>query len=94
MDRLWNFCRQFYSSPVASFLGKSIHFAVFVLLYTYVGITLRPDIYRLEEGIMHVWIFSLITAEMRQFLEIGRTRQVSSISFYSRICYSRAYFFL
>jgi hypothetical protein len=64
----------FCSAPVISFLSKSIHYTVFVLLYTYVGITLRPDTYRAEELIMHVWIIGLVVMELRQLLETGLAR--------------------
>jgi hypothetical protein len=66
--------KTFYSSPVISFISKSIHYAVFVLLYTYVGITLRPDTYRMEELLMHVWIISLVVTEIRQVYQTGLVR--------------------
>jgi hypothetical protein len=71
------FCRTsliFYTAPVVRFLGKNIHFALFILLYTYVGITLQPNSYNWEEGVMHGWIISLFLMEIRQLSENGWNR--------------------
>jgi hypothetical protein len=73
-SRLWQISLIFYSAPVVRFLGKNIHFTLFVLLYTYVGITLQPDHYRWEEGVMHFWIISLFFIEIRQLSENGWSR--------------------
>jgi hypothetical protein len=66
--------KTFYSAPVISFISKMIHYTVFVLLYTYVGITLRPDTYRAEELIMHMWIISLVVMKIRQAYQTGLVR--------------------
>ena len=76
---LWEICKIFFTAPVVRFLGKNIHFVLFLLLYTYVGIMLQPDIYRWEEGIMHFWIGSLFLMELRQLSENGLARLVSAM---------------
>jgi len=75
---LWRISLIFYSAPVVRFLGRNIHFALFVLLYTYVGITLQPDRYLWEEGVMHFWVISLFIMEMRQLSENGWSRWTES----------------
>ena len=59
-------CRDFYTAPAIKFLGRTVHFLLFVLLFTYVSITMAPDAYKAAEGVMHGWLILLLLQELRQ----------------------------
>ena len=79
VHRLCRTCVIFYTAPIVKFSGRSLHYILFVLLYTYVGVTMMQDTYGRREMVMHAWFLMLFLSEIRQWTESGWERYVESI---------------
>ena len=79
VQRFCRTCTIFYTAPIVKFSGRSVHFILFVFLYTYVGITMMQDTYTDRELFMHIWFAMLLLSEIRQWAESGWERYSESI---------------
>jgi hypothetical protein len=69
--RLWRTSVVIYGAPVVKFYGRSCHFFLFVLLYTYVGVLLNPAVYTHAEGVMQIWLLLLVLTKLRSAVVSG-----------------------
>ena len=62
--------RMFYTAPVTKFTLQFMFYVAFVLIYTYVGFFMDHTYGGLEKA-MHVWMFCMVFAEIRQIMYDG-----------------------
>ena len=85
----------FYSAPFTKFVLSFASYLVFIVLYTYVGLTMNQTCTQ-QELLMHCWIFALLLAEFRQLYIDGASAYFSNgrnaIDILMLTCYIPAFF--